>query len=688
MICRTPCTLLLVLSISAAARADPADEYEMVVDVRDCPRRALPLSIEVTTRDEIARNHGPTLAHSVDGKSGISFESDGPVNSRIAIRGLAGERVSLLLDGNPQVLVRNAGTDIPIDPWDVDRIELVKGANALARSPDTVGGLINVILRRPDLPRRGVHLGLDAASGFSSASDAVRWALRGHAAGNGHYLQLSTTANVTTADLRTGGGFRIPRSDHRLFTAGLIAGRQSSDGLVDLSYYGRFGLPVGTFRSKLYQDPDMRHIVGLKLRKTRLGPIDVAELNLSYMRFDVDFRFLGDDLRSTRKYYIGDWNNLALEAWTGIVLSPRNKLCLGGNFLWAPTHRFEETAEGDFVGDIFPHAARHFVGFFVQDQITVGNWLLLSAVTRLDWNRLRHERREVSGEFQQAQRMDRTGPRASHYLSLSGNLGANVLLGDVFSLWLNLGTAAQPTVPGKFSIFIPATPASPGRVGNPELGTERSLNAELGARIETGRTTVEVTGFVTPIFSYIAEYTSRSLQDPASPDLRFRTFTNQDALLYGIELGLRQQIVGRHLTLQATLSHAVGAFRELIPDSRSEDTDLPLVPPLRGYVALRARPTPALSLSVKARYAAPQPHASDLAGEQPTPRYGALDLNLSYTFRRLWFMHNVELYLDVLNATDAPYREHTVQYTGVAQGFEEAYLQPGIDVRTGIILAL
>ena len=48
----------------------------------------------------------------------------------------------------------------------------------------------------------------------------------------------------------------------------------------------------------------------------------------------------------------------------------------------------------------------------------------------------------------------------------------------------------------------------------------------------------------------------------------------------------------------------------------------------------------------------------------------------------------MNLYLRILNLTDRRYQEHTVQYTGVAVGFEEAYLQPGIDVRAGIALRL
>jgi outer membrane receptor protein involved in Fe transport len=290
--------------------------------------------------------------------------------------------------------------------------------------------------------------------------------------------------------------------------------------------------------------------------------------------------------------------------------------------------------------------------------------------------------------FEQAARIDRVRARHHDYFSVSGNLGANLFLLDPLTLRLNVGTAVRPPVPGKFSVFVPAGGSSPGRVGNPALAAERSLNAEVGGRLAGRTTTVDTTAFATTIFGYMAEHESLALRDPANAGFRYRTFGNQDALLYGVELGIRQVVLGRYLVLLGTVSYAAGSFLAPIPDCSSDDTDLPLVPPVRGFVAMRSRPLSSLHIELRARYAAAQRRSSEVAGERPTPMYGLLDLRVDYTFRRLWSLEDVSLYVNVLNLTDARYKEHTAQYTGVAVGFEEAYLQPGIDVRAGLSLRL
>ena len=121
-----------------------------------------------------------------------------------------------------------------------------------------------------------------------------------------------------------------------------------------------------------------------------------------------------------------------------------------------------------------------------------------------------------------------------------------------------------------------------------------------------------------------------------------------------------------------------------IPDSVSRDRDLPLVPPLRGFAALEFNPLRNMSIVWKTRYAAKQSRNSDVAGEEETAGYVVHDLAIDYIFDRVLCLRNVNLYLDIINLTDKAYKEHTVQYEGVAIGFEESYYQPGIDVRAGI----
>lgn len=271
--------------------------------------------------------------------------------------------------------------------------------------------------------------------------------------------------------------------------------------------------------------------------------------------------------------------------------------------------------------------------------------LRLSGVARLDYDRLSHGTRvfTAGSPFEQALGLDRVRARTRDDLAVSGNLGAYLFPLPSVSLRVDVGTAARPPVPGKFSVFIPASASAPGRVGNPELAPERSLDVEIGGEYTTGATQIQATAFVTWLFDYMIEYTIRELRDPSEPGHRYRTFGNQHALLRGFEIGVRHALLGRWLQLRATASFAVGSLRAPIADSPSQDTDLPLVPPLRGFIEHSPQPLPALRTVLRARYSASQDRNSDLAGEAATPMYALLDLRAECGPRRLWFLQGMRL---------------------------------------------
>jgi outer membrane receptor protein involved in Fe transport len=659
---------------------------EVVVTAKEAERRSLPYSVDITDSKEIEASHARTLAEIVDGKPGISFETDGPANCRIGIRGLARDRLSLFLDGNRQFVVRNAGTDISIDPWDVERIEIIKGANGLSYACDTIGGIANIILKRPPVPETGWSHGQSVMNGFSSVNDEYHAGARVWVSeAKGKYAQISGTYREANTDIETGKNFAIPNSTYRITTNNIILGYGNDDTLMEVNYYGRYGRPIGTYRSKIIHDPDDRHLFAAKYKREGQGLFKSTEVKASYMRFDIDFRFFEKDLETTKKWFIGKWNNYVFEAMTNLGLSDKHDLFTGMNLYWTPVDRWQEGPDGNHQGDIFPEVSKLTYGLFLQDNISFGDRLGVSGVLRFDHNRLKYEKRKVNSQgFQQAVRLDRVRGRKKNYDYVSGNLGTNYKLTETMNLRWNVGTVGRASVPGKFSVFVPAIKKKPGRVGNPEVKEERSWSTELGFNYNTSGTGVDTTIFYTKIDDYLCEYTSKSLKDPKNKAFKYRTFANQDATLYGAELGIKQRIIQDFFSFKGTISYAVGSYDDPIPDSVSRDTDLPLIPPLRGFAALEFNPLRNMSIVWKTRYAAKQSRNSEVAGEEETAGYVVHDLAIDYIFDRVLGLRNVNLYLDIINLTNKAYKEHTVQYEGVAIGFEESYYQPGIDVRTGI----
>ena len=102
------------------------------------------------TRDDIRRAAATNLAAVLTQQLGLQTASGSPAGTQVLIEGLGDQRVLVLLDGQP-VAGRVGGVfDLSRLPASiVDRIEVVKGPQSVLYGTDAMGGVINVITRRP-----------------------------------------------------------------------------------------------------------------------------------------------------------------------------------------------------------------------------------------------------------------------------------------------------------------------------------------------------------------------------------------------------------------------------------------------------------------------------------------------------------------------------------------------------------
>src|SRR5690606_4953324 len=109
--------------------------------------------VSVLSGAELQRRLEPSLAATLAGEPGISQRYNGPAASQPVIRGLSGDRVLVLEDGNRTGDVSSTSADhaVSLDPLGAERIEVVRGAAGLLYGSNALGGVINVI--REDVPR-------------------------------------------------------------------------------------------------------------------------------------------------------------------------------------------------------------------------------------------------------------------------------------------------------------------------------------------------------------------------------------------------------------------------------------------------------------------------------------------------------------------------------------------------------
>ena len=102
------------------------------------------------TAADIRVRHPTTVGEVLENVPGVSVISEGQ-SATPAIRGLARGRTSIMVDGSRASSERRAGANASfLDPAIVERVEVARGPASVAYGSDAMGGVIAVRTRRPD----------------------------------------------------------------------------------------------------------------------------------------------------------------------------------------------------------------------------------------------------------------------------------------------------------------------------------------------------------------------------------------------------------------------------------------------------------------------------------------------------------------------------------------------------------
>jgi len=229
----------LVLGLTLGTPTETARDDDRIQVVVTATRteeeiNRIPRSVTVIEREEIEEQTNLTrsLAEILGQVPGLnpSFREGSRVNPSI----IRGREASILVDGVP---LNANGIERPLESIDlnaIERIEIVRGANAIYGSNAT-GGTINLITRRP-VPgelRSTIEVGVDAAAG--------RQFLDGDSFGN--YLEYSFLGADESADL----AFSLSRRENRAFFDGegdRIFNRLPADDSQIISLLGTLGYNI------------------------------------------------------------------------------------------------------------------------------------------------------------------------------------------------------------------------------------------------------------------------------------------------------------------------------------------------------------------------------------------------------------------------------------------------------------
>lgn len=592
----------------------------------------------------LARSVGPTIAQTLDREPGVAVRFNGPAATSPVIRGLQGERILVLQDGNRAGDLSSSAADhgVSVDPLTAQRIEVVRGPASLLYGNSALGGVVNVISN--DIPTT-IPSHIDGYVGTQLESATPGGALSGG-------LQMPLTSGIALVarggvrraeDLRQGGNVKLDNSYFRnaYGTGGLaLAGSHANGGLVYRRYQFDYGLPSA--------DGEGAHIEGNRnelVGRAELGsPIGVVQ---SLRANSTAQWYTHDEVAST-----GSVNTrFTLKTQTADLLARTLIGAVSGAFGASGLFKQYESAGDE---SLTPAANSVGLGAFFYEEIPFGSLTHPDdRVPRLQLG-ARYDSYHIDSRDSQDPRF---GPGVSRrFQAASGSLGLSLPLTNTVSFAVSTARAFRaPSVEELFSNGFHEAAGTFDR-GNRTLSEEVNQGFDGILRLHTGRLNAQFSGFYSNISDYITPNIVKDtlIDGEEGPELvPLNQFSQGDATLRGLE-GQLEVAVTPQLVIGATGDFVRGTLK-------ADDEPLPFMPPARLGGSIRWD-NGRWSLGTDLRHGFAQDRVPPSTGsEDPsglaTDAYTTLNLNAGLTLPIRHLVHAITLRVD--NVGDVKYRDAT-----------------------------
>jgi iron complex outermembrane receptor protein len=202
--------------------------------------------VAVLLGEMLQRKSEVSFGEILNGQAGLAMRSMGSAPGRPVVRGLGGDRVLMLENGERMGDVSETSADhaISLDPLAASRIEVVRGPAGLLYGPSALGGVVNVLTS--DIP--------DQQGGTGSGMLALHGAsMNSMGAGFGRFTLLrGNSAYTARFALRKAGNITTPEGP---LPGTSMNNMDASAGWATEQNHGRGGISISTNQQQ-YEIPD------------------------------------------------------------------------------------------------------------------------------------------------------------------------------------------------------------------------------------------------------------------------------------------------------------------------------------------------------------------------------------------------------------------------------------------------
>ena len=586
----------------------------------------------VLAGQDLHKQMAETLGATLKDEPGVAMRSLGAGPARPVIRGLDGDRIAILQDGqrSGDLSSQSADHGVTINPASATRIEVVRGPATLMHGSNAIGGLVNVLTdqipSRPVTKTAGTFT-FDAGSNAGEAAGAGELQI-----GNGNFALTLGGNGRHTGDYDTADS-RVPNSsmEQRGFNIG--ASRTTMNHYLGASYAfddSKYGIPF----------------------------VEEGETEVTPQQHSFTLRAGGSALAGTVSSY---------RATVGVKRYEHDELD-GGEPV---THFDNDTVQGDALlsHKQFGRVSGTFGGSFMARQFaSIGEEALAPPIDQNNVAAFLYE--EIVWPHVTVQaggRIDHTRFTpielpARDFTEFSGALGLLLrpaAADDKFVLALNLARAARNPALEELYFFGNHPGNFAFEIGNPDLPSERGLGLDISLRGRTTRLTGEVTFFRNDIKDFIFrsplsdaevaaredEFLERFNADELDAEFPVIEHISADSVLQGVEA---------HADVDLAAGFAAEFSYDFVRGRLKESGEpLPRIPPFRVMGGLRYQRN-ALQVGANVTHAGTQDRV--FGAEEPTEGYTLLKLYGSYSFQAGAATNTITLRVD--NATNELYYNH------------------------------
>jgi iron complex outermembrane recepter protein len=564
---------------------------------------------------ELTKNLEATIGATLSEAPGVAIREFGAAPARPIIRGLDGDRISVLEDGQRMGDLSSQSGDhaVPTNPAAARRIEVVRGPATLLYGANAIGGLVNVIT--DSIPSERTQ----GASGRFTTNFASNGGAAGVAGdihlGNGKYAVHFGGAGNRSGNYDTPEG-EVGNSQMRSGLGQFGVSRTGEKQYVGVSYGyddSKYGIPI--VEEGLVQLTPKRHAISARAGGQNLdGWLQSYRATLGARNYEHS-ELEGDEVGTT-------FNNDTLEG--EVLLSHKRAGRMVGSFGgWFMNRAFAATGEEA----LSPPVDQRAVAAFLYEEIEA------SHATVQFGGRLDHSR------FTPGQ--DRRERTFTEWSASVGLLLKPQPANENFVIALNLARAARNPSLEELYYFGPHPGNLSFEIGNDELAAEHALGFDLSLRARGARFEGEFSFFRNDISNYIFRQPTGDIED----DFPVVRNIEADSVLTGIEAHGDVKLTSE-LTVELTYDMVRGELKE-------SGDPLPRIPPQRVLAGLTYQKN-AFQVGASAQFVSAQNRV--FGDELPTEGYTTAKLFASYSFDAAGVLNTITARLD--NAGDTLYRNH------------------------------